>query len=56
MSEEENRLMASFKRLSPISKTEVISRALLVEKIENGIRRQYGLPEDKDPAAGTRSV
>jgi hypothetical protein len=47
MNDEENKLMATFKQLSAVNKAEVISHALLVERIEDGVRRQYGL--DKEP-------
>jgi hypothetical protein len=52
MNNEENRLMTAFKQLSAANKAEVISHALLVERIEDGVRRQYGLGKEppKDAA------
>jgi hypothetical protein len=48
---DENMLMMIFKRVSSVSKAEILSRAFLVEKIETGIKRQYGLDQPPKGAA-----
>jgi hypothetical protein len=49
--DDERTLLEAFGKMSFEGKAEVMERALLVEKIEKGVRKEYGLP-DEPPQSG----
>jgi hypothetical protein len=46
---QEEILIDTFKKMSIDGKTLVIERALLVKKIEDGLKKQYGLDKKQNP-------